>query len=86
MRTERSAGRTKILPSPTWPVRAELLWHLVERWHELVRSQGDPEVPASTNRLEGWFGRFKPRARLTRGLKTEAGALNFVRLMARSMA
>ena len=34
----------------------------------------------------GWFGRFKPRARLTRGLKTEAGALNFVRLMARSMA
>ena len=68
------------------PEVRQLLWHLVERWHELVRSQGDPEVPASTNRLEGWFGRFKPRARLTRGLKTEAGALNFVRLMARSMA
>ena len=58
----------------------------MERWHELVRSQGNPKVPASTNRLEGWFGRFKPRARLTRGLKTEAGARNFVCLMARGMA
>ena len=36
-----------------------------------VRSQGNPKVPATTNRLEGWFGRFKPQARLTRGLKTE---------------
>jgi len=26
------------------------LWHLVERWHELVRSQGNPKVPASTHR------------------------------------
>ena len=74
-------GRVRLRPE----VR-KLLWHLVERWHELVRSQGDPKVPATTNRLEGWFGRFKPRARLTRGLKTEAGALNFVRLMARGMA
>ncbi|MCY3660704.1 MAG: hypothetical protein OXG36_17000 [Caldilineaceae bacterium] len=74
-------GRVRLRPE----VR-KLLWHLVERWHELVRSRGDPKVPASTNRLEGWFGRFKPRARLARGLKTEAGALNFVRLMARSMA
>ena len=74
-------GRVRLRPE----VR-KLLWHLVERWHELVRSQGNPKVPASTNRLEGWFGRCKPRARLTRGLKTEAGALNFVRLMARSMA
>ena len=74
-------GRVRLRPE----VR-KLLWHLVERWHELVRSQENPKVPASTNRLEGWFGRFKPRARLTRGLKTEAGALNFVRLMARSMA
>ena len=64
----------------------KLLWHLVERWHEVVCSQGNPKVSASTNRLEGWFGRFKPRARLTRGLKTEVGPLNFVRLMARSMA
>ena len=43
-------------------------------------------VSASTNRLEGWFGYFKPRARLTRGLKTEADPLNFVRLMAQAMA
>ena len=62
-------GRVRLRPE-VW----KLLWHLVERWHELVRSQGNPKVPASTNRLEGWFGRFKPRARLTRGLKTEAGA------------
>ena len=74
-------GRVRLHPE----VR-KLLWHLVERWHELVRSQDHPGVPASTNRLEGWFGRFKPRARLTRGLKTEAGALNFVCLMARGMA
>ncbi len=33
------------------------------------------KVPASTNRLEGWFGRCKPRARLMRGLKTETGTL-----------
>ena len=74
-------GRVRLRPE----VRKRL-WHLVERWHERVRSQGNPRVPASTNRLEGWLGRFQPRARLTRGLKTEAGALNFVRLMARSMA
>ncbi len=74
-------GRVRLHPE----VR-KLLWHLVERWHELVRSQDHPGVPASTNRLEGWFGRFKPRARLTRGLKTEAGARNFVCLMARGMA
>ena len=74
-------GRVRLRPEGR-----KLLWHLVERWHELVRSQENPTVPATTNRLEGWFGRFKPRARLTRGLKTEAGALNFVRLMARSMA
>ena len=43
-------------------------------------------MSAYTNRLEGWFGRVKPQARLTRGLQTEAGTLNFVRLMARSMA
>ena len=66
-------GRVRLRPE----VRKRL-WHLVERWRELVRSQGNPKVLASTNRREGWFGRFKPRARLTRGLKTEAGALNFV--------
>ena len=68
------------------PEVRKLLWHLVSRWNDLVRSQHQPKVSATTNRLEGWFGRLKPRARLTRGLKTEAGALNFVGLMARSMA
>ncbi len=48
------------------------LWHLVARWHDLVRSQRHPDIPASTNRIEGWFGRVKLRARLTRGLKTDA--------------
>ena len=67
------------------PVR-NLLFHLVENRADLVRSERDPDVPASTNRIEGWFGCFKPRARLARGLKTEAGALNFVHLMARGMA
>ena len=66
------------------PEVGDLLWHLVECWHDLVRSQGNPKASASTNRLEGWFGRFKPRAHLTRGLKTGTGALNFVRLMARN--
>ena len=67
------------------PVR-NLLFHLVENWADLVRSGRDPDVPAPPNRIEGWFGRFKPRARLARGLKTEAGALNFVHLMAEGMA
>ena len=49
------------------PEVCKLLWHLVARWHDLVRSQHNPKVPATTNRLEGWLGRFKPRARLTRG-------------------
>ena len=57
------------------PVR-NLLFHLIENWSDLVRCARDPDVPASTNHIEGWFGRFKPRARLARGLKTEAGALN----------
>ncbi len=48
-------GRVRLQPE----VR-KLLWHLVERWQELVCSQGNPRVPASTNRLEGWFGRSGP--------------------------
>ena len=61
------------------------LWYLVTRWHDLVRSQHNPQVPTCTSRLEGWFGRFKPRVRLTRGLKTEAGARHFVDLMVRGI-
>ena len=74
-------GRVRLHPEV-----CQRLWHLVVRWNDLVRSQDHPKVSATTNRLEGWFGRLKPRARLTRGLKTEAGARNFVGLMARSMA
>ena len=75
------AGRVRLSP----PVRG-LLRHLMERWHDLVCSQRDPDILTNTNRLEGWFGRFKPRARLAQGFGTEAGALNFVRLMAHAMA
>ncbi len=67
------------------PVR-ELLRYLLERWHNLMRSPRGPDIPASAHRLEGWFGRFKPRVWLARGPKTEAGALNFVSLMAHAMA
>ena len=52
----------------------------------LQRLARERPVAAGPILLEGWFGRFKPRARLTRGLKTEAGARHFVGLMARGMA
>ena len=41
------------------PVR-NLLFHLVECWPDLVRSQHNPDMPAPPNRLEGWFGRSGP--------------------------
>ena len=50
------------------------------------RWQRGPAVPIGTNRLEGWCGWFKPRARLARGLKTEAGARNLLQLVAHAMA
>ena len=65
------------------PEGRKLLWHLVARWNDLVRSRHNPKVAASTNRIEGRFDRFKSRARLTRGLKTAAGARHFGGLMAR---
>ena len=60
-------GRVRLNPEV-----CKLLGHLVARGNDLVRSRRHPDVPASTNRLEGWFGHLKFRARLTRGLKTEA--------------
>ena len=33
------------------------------RLRKPVCSQHDPDMPASTNRREGWFGRFKPQTR-----------------------
>ena len=74
-------GRVRLNPE----VRKRL-WHLVSRGNDRGRSQHHPKVSATTNRLEDWLGRLKPRARLTRGLETEAGALNFVGLMTRTMA
>lgn len=62
------------------------MWYLVTRLHDLVRSQRNPKVSTSTNRLDGWFGRFKSRAWLTRGLETEVGTRHFVGLMACGMA
>ena len=34
-------GRVRLHPEV-----GKLLWHFVERWHELVRSQGNPKVPS----------------------------------------
>ena len=45
---------------------------LVERRHERVRSRGNPKVPAPPNR-PGLVGSLRPRVRLTRGPRTEAG-------------
>ncbi|MYC61807.1 MAG: hypothetical protein F4X16_03060 [Caldilineaceae bacterium SB0661_bin_34] len=59
-----------IQPSP--PVLA-LVEYVMERWNDLIRYVRDPSIPSSTNLLEGWFGRFKPQARLARGLKTPQG-------------
>ena len=59
--------------------------HLVVRWH-VVSNWCYLKVPAFTNRIEVWFGCFKLRVRLTRGLKTEDGPCHFVDLMALGMA
>lgn len=60
------------------PALRRLVVHLLERWHQLTVYQRQPGVPRSTNWLEGRFGRIKPRCRLTRGLKTDAGTVNFM--------
>ena len=67
------------------PVLA-LVEHVMDRWNDLVRCVRDPSIPSSTNRLEGWFGRFKPRAWLARGLKTPQGAQGFPHLLAGNLA
>ncbi len=55
--------------------------HLQERWRQMTLHQREPGVPNSTNWLEGRFGRIKPRYRLTRGLKSAAGAANFMAVL-----
>ncbi len=63
------------------PALRRLLVHLLERWHQLTVHQQQAGIPSSTNWLEGKFGRIKPRYRTTRGLKTDAGAVNFMALV-----
>ncbi len=45
-----------------------------------------PGLPATTNCLEGWVGRSRPRVRLTCGLKTLMGTLHFLALSTASLA
>ena len=65
------------------PPVLSLVEHVMDRWNDLVRCVRDPTIPSSTNRLEGWFGRFKPRTRLARGLKTPQA---FLHLLAGNLA
>ena len=67
------------------PVLA-LVEHVMDRGNDLVRCVRNPAIPASTNLLEGWFGRVKPRARRARGLKTPQGAQAFLHLLAGNLA
>ena len=55
--------------------------HLPERWRQMTLQQREPGAPNSANWLEGRFGRIKPRYRLTRGLKSVAGAANFTAVL-----
>ena len=67
----------------------ELRWlvvHLLERWRQMTVHQRLPEVPHSTNWLEGRFGRVKPRYGMTRGLKTDSGAVNFMAVVCNVLA
>ncbi len=64
-----------------------ILWQVVAQDRVLLdleaRSQYNLQVLASTNRLEGWFGRFQaPDPRM----KTEPGPRRFVDLKVRGMA
>jgi hypothetical protein len=38
----------------------------------LLRYLNDPEIPSSTNRIEGFFGHLKDKLRLHRGLSKQA--------------
>lgn len=51
---------------------------LLNRWRQMTLHRRRDGVPDSTNWVEGRFGRIKPRYRTTRGLKTDAGAINFM--------
>ena len=51
---------------------------LQNRWREMTLHRRSEGVPDSTNWVEGKFGRITPRYRCTGGLKTDAGAINFM--------
>ncbi len=55
-----------------------LVQHFLERWNQMRIHCRAPDVPATTNRLEGRFGRLKPRVRRARGFPTVAGARHFL--------
>ena len=67
---------------PTLPRELRrLAVHLPERWRQMTLYQREPGVLNTTNWLEGRFGRIKPRYKLTRGLKSAAGAANFMAVL-----
>ena len=51
---------------------------LQNRWREMTLHRRREGVPDSTKWVEGKFGRIKARYRCKGGLKTDAGAINFV--------
>ena len=59
---------------------------IMDRWNNLVRCVRDSLCPLQYQPAGGWFGRFKPRARLARGLKTPQGAQAFLHLLAGNLA
>ena len=63
-----------------------LVQHFLERWNQMRIHGRAPDVPATTNRLEGRFGRLKPRVRRARGFPTRAGAHNFLHAVTRVCA
>ena len=63
-----------------------LVQHFLEHWNQMRIHCRAPDVPATTNRLEGRFGRLKPRVRRARGFPTLAGARNFLHAVTRVCA
>ena len=63
-----------------------LVQHCLERWNPMRIHCRAPDGPATTNRLEGRFGRLKPRVRRARGFPTRAGACNFLHAVTRVCA
>lgn len=54
-------------------------------WHNLVCGQWNPDTSMGLRRLDGWFGRFRLRARLAPGPQDEGRALHFLHPTASAM-